>query len=386
MKGFSKTLLSVLIGITPGLGLMAELPTAKPILGVGSEGKGNKDASQAWKKLAGSDAAALISILGEMNDAGPVSANWLRGAVETIVDRTLKSGGELPLEDLGNFLLDTSNAVKPRNLAFSLIERVKPETAATLVPGLLNDPSPELRRLAVGGLADQAEALLKDGKKAEAAVVYRQALSFSREASQTQKIAEALTDLGQGVDLPRHFGFLMHWSVIGPFDNTDRGGFAREFPPEREIKLSSSYSGKAGKVSWRSFVSRHEYGKVDFNKPFGMLKQVVGYAYTEFESPTEQQVELRLGTKNAWKVWLNGKLLFERDEYHRGQRIDQYALPATLKAGMNQILVKSCQNEQEQSWTKEWEFQLRVCDSTGTAILAANRPPTPELEKKAAKK
>jgi hypothetical protein len=32
--------------------------------------------------------------------------------------------------------------------------------------------------------------------------------------------------------------------------------------------------------------------------------------------------------------------------------------------------VKCCQDEQKEEWTVEWEFQLRVCDSTGTAILA----------------
>jgi hypothetical protein len=35
------------------------------------------------------------------------------------------------------------------------------------------------------------------------------------------------------------------------------------------------------------------------------------------------------------------------------------------------------QNELVEDWTKEWEFQLRVCDATGTAILAKNRLPTP---------
>jgi len=77
-------------------------------------------------------------------------------------------------------------------------------------------------------------------------------------------------------------------------------------------------------------------------------------------------------------VWFNGKLLFGRDEYHRGSRIDQYRLPVELKAGKNTILVKVCQNEEVKDWTKEWEFQLRVCDATGTAILAKDRPATPK--------
>jgi len=53
-----------------------------------------------------------------------------------------------------------------------------------------------------------------------------------------------------------------------------------------------------------------------------------------------------------------------------------------LKMGANTILLKVCQNEDVQDWTREWEFQLRVCDATGTAILATDRPPTPPAEPK----
>ena len=103
---------------------------------------------------------------------------------------------------------------------------------------------------------------------------------------------------------------------------------------------------------------------------------MTAYAYHEFESAKAQEVELRLGCKNAWKIWLNGELVFGRDEYHRGQRIDQYKMPIKLRKGSNSILLKLCQNEQKQDWTVQWEFQLRVCDSTGTAILATNRSDT----------
>ena len=113
---------------------------------------------------------------------------------------------------------------------------------------------------------------------------------------------------------------------------------------------------------------QHEYGKLDFNKPLGMLKQTTAYAYTTFDAPEARDAEIRLGCKNGWKVWLNGELLFGRDEYHRGAQMDQYKLKCHLKKGANTILVKCCQNEQTENWTVEWEFQLRVCDATGTAI------------------
>jgi hypothetical protein len=75
--------------------------------------------------------------------------------------------------------------------------------------------------------------------------------------------------------------------------------------------------------------------------------------------------------KNGWKVWLNGKFLFGRDEYHRGAEIDQYRLGGELKPGSNVILVKLTQNEQKEEWTKEWEFQMRLTDALGTPIASA---------------
>lgn len=175
----------------------------------------------------------------------------------------------------------------------------------------------------------------------------------------------------------------MDWSVIGPFDNTDREGFDKVFPPEEEIDLGAEYEGKGGeKVRWQAFSTADEYGMVDVNKAYGPLKEVTAYTYTEYESAIDQPAELRLGCKNGWKIWLNGELVFGRDEYHRGMSIDQYKLPVSLKKGTNTLLVKLCQNEQTEDWTVQWQFQLRVCDASGTALLALNRPPTPSLEKK----
>ena len=169
----------------------------------------------------------------------------------------------------------------------------------------------------------------------------------------------------------------MRWQAIGPFDNTNRAGFDTIFPPEKEIKLDSQYKGKGVTAKWKPIESYDPFGKIDFNKPFGLLKESVAYAYTEFESNTSRTAELRLGCKNAWKVWLNGEFIFGRDEYHRGQKIDQYKMQVDLKKGKNTILVKACQNEQTEEWTVQWEFQLRVCNQSGVAILASNRMPTP---------
>jgi hypothetical protein len=336
----------------------------------------------AWSQLAQGEASLVVPLLEAMSDASGLASNWLVSAAQSIVDREVSAGRALPLDALGSFLMDIRQDPNARRLAFELIQRVDAETAGKLVPGMLNDPSTALRRDAVAGLLGEARAMVAEGKALAATIVYRQALGAARDVDQVDEAAKALRELGQTVDLPEHFGFLMHWSVIGPFDNTDRKGFDAVFPPEEGVDLKGEYEGKGGEpVAWQPFATADEYGMVDINQPYGTLKEVTAYAFTEYTSPTDQPAELRLGCKNAWKIWLNGELVFGRDEYHRGMSIDQYKLPVSLKKGKNTLLVKLCQNEQTEDWTVQWQFQLRVCDASGTALLALDRPPTPAAQK-----
>ncbi len=341
---------------------------------VGGEGHGNAAAGGALRLLARGSVDTLPALLAAMDGANPFAVNYLRGAVEVIAGNALAKDGELPVVELGEFLLNKTHDTKPRALAFELVRRADAEAAERLVPGFLGDPSVDLRREAVARLFGLAGGLAKAGNKPAAVLLYRQALDAARDLDQIQAVALALRELDRKVNLTRHFGFLVDWQMAGPFHNKDRAGFAAVFGPEKNAALSATYDGMKGKVKWLPYSSGDEYGMVDFNKPYGDLKEVTGYAQTEFVSATDRPAELRLGCKNAWKIWLNGELIFERDEYHRGARIDQYQLPVQLKKGGNTILVKACQNEQVEDWTVQWQFQLRVCDSTGTAIHSATPP------------
>ena len=80
-----------------------------------------------------------------------------------------------------------------------------------------------------------------------------------------------------------------------------------------------------------------------------------------------------MGCVNGNKIWVNGKLITSNHVYHANTSIDQYIAKARLNKGTNEILVKVAQNEQEESWAQRWQFQLRICDKYGTAILAADR-------------
>ncbi|MSS99878.1 MAG: hypothetical protein EXS29_01000 [Pedosphaera sp.] len=351
-------------------------PALAVVKQVGPEGRGNAEAASAWQTLSKADAKSIPALLAAMDDANDLAANWLRAAVDAIADRELKADGKLPAAALREFLADTRHHPRARRLAFELIARIEPSAAEKLVPMFADDPSVELRRDAVQRLLDAADKALTATDKNSASKGFRAALNSARDEAQIKKAAAELRKLGEDVDLPRHFGFLMEWKIIGPFDNAKLIGFDAAYPPEKAVNLAAEHEGKTGKVRWSDLATKDDYGMVDFNKPFGDHKGVTAYAYAEFNAATARPAELRLGCKNGWKVWFNGKLLFGRDEYHRGSRLDQYRLPIDLKAGTNTILVKACQNEEVKDWTKEWQFQLRVCDATGTAILAKDRAPT----------
>jgi len=352
---------------------MAPLPSAleapvRVVRAVGPEGQGNAEATAAWQRLAEAPADAVPGLLTSMDGANEYAINWLRSAIETVVQREAAAGRVVPVPALEAVLQDPSHHPRGRRMAYELIARVQPERARTLLPGFLNDPGTELRREAVAAVVSEAEARAAAGDKEAATAGYRKALGHAREADQVDALAQKLRDLGETVDLREILGWVTRWQVIGPFDNTGGAGFAHAFSPESATEASGEHSGKTGPVRWQAFETKDDHGMVDFNKPLSPLKEVTGYALTEFWSDTARPAELRLGCKNGWKVWWNGKFLFGRDEYHRAAEMDQYRLPVQIQAGKNILLVKCCQNEQTEDWTKEWEFQLRVTDPQGSPI------------------
>jgi hypothetical protein len=157
--------------------------------------------------------------------------------------------------------------------------------------------------------------------------------------------------------------------LLGPFDSTDGKGFHTTFPPDRKVDLAAEYEGKdTKKIRWLRHTTKADFGVVDFNKQIGQLKAAAAFAYTAVESATERPVDIRVGSNNAIRIYLNGTEIFFREEYHHGMRMDQYIGKGKLKAGRNDILIKVCQNEQTDAWAQLWSFQLRVCDAIGGAV------------------
>jgi len=348
-------------------------PLVKTIKAVGPKGEGNVAAAKAWKELTQAGAEQLPALLAGMDGANVIAENYLRAAVDTVAQRTVQAGESLPVKDLKAFLADRKHAPRARRAAFEWIVRVEPKSRDALIASMLDDPSLELRREAVAAKLEEAAALAKSEDKKATIAAYRTALTGARDLDQIKAADKALEDLGVEVDLPREMGFVLRWRVIGPFDNVDMKGFDVAYDPEQEIDFSAEYAGTTGPVQWKSHTEKEEYGLVDLNTVVGKHKGAIVYAATEFISDEEREVDIRFGCINANKLWLNGKLLTANEVYHANDGVDQYKGVGTLKKGKNIILLKVCQNEQTENWAQDWEFQLRVCDQYGTAVISEDR-------------
>jgi hypothetical protein len=338
---------------------------------VGPQGQGHQAATAAWAQVARADAADLPTVLAALDGANPLAANWIRTAVDAIAERQLARGGRLPVEQFEAFIAQRSHSPQGRRLAYEWLLHVDPTAENRLIPGMLDDPSLELRRDAVARLIADADRQLKAGQKPEALQTFGRAMTAARDVDQIRALAQHLRKLGQPVDIARHMGFLLRWQLIGPFDNTDEKGFDTVYAPEREIRLDASYPGKHKPVQWFAHETKDEWGVVDFNKLLGEEKLVVAYATTEYFSPKAQRVQFRLTSLDATKLWLNGRLIDQHKVYHGGSALDQYVCQAELQPGRNVILLKVCQNAIMQEWARHWDFQIRVCDERGTAIPSA---------------
>lgn len=342
-------------------------------------------AQDAWKKVVeAAQAEDLPIILGAMKDpnvlkvaegpihVGPLTKNWLRSAADAVAERDLAENGTLPADKLEKFVKDADQSPRARRIAYEWLSKVDADRATGLLTDMLDDESLELRYDAIASLLADAKAAEDDAAKL---AKYQRALRSARDKLQLKECAEALKELGEAPNMAKQVGFLINWKVIGPFDNSERAGFEREYPPEQGVDLDATYEGKDGSVTWKDAVAEQEdlesLGTVDLNAALVEEKSVLAYAYTTFRSAKEQPVEMRYESKEATKLWLNDQLIATKNVYHSGGGFDQYVVPCLLQKGENRILIKVCQNEQTQPWTRPWEFRLRITDDLGGAIHSA---------------
>ena len=341
---------------------------------ISKDGVGNAKAAAAMPMLSRARPAQLPMILEAFNGASPVQRNWLMGAVNRVVER---DDTDWPKEAIDDYFTNYSNDDYGRLIAFELITHNNESLKKQMISEMWTDPSLPLRHMAIADLIDQASKLDGDENKPAAIALLKKALDNALDVEQLESIAKLLKAKGSPVNLREVMGFVSQWQIVAGFDNTQLKGFDTPHGPELDpasVDLNATYKDASKQpVQWKGFETDSDTGVFDLNKLFGNKKDLTAYAYTVFESPMKGLAEVRIGTPNAHKIWLNGELVMSNEIYHNSNAIDKFVSRVNLVEGRNEVLVKLCQNNQTQPWAQDWQFQLRFCDEDSNPI----KPPSP---------
>jgi uroporphyrinogen-III decarboxylase len=154
-------------------------------------------------------------------------------------------------------------------------------------------------------------------------------------------------------------GHLLHWLLLGPFDNQGNSGFATPLPPEQNPQAAGPFAGKDGRMlDWQPYQGTSATGYVDLKAALGGGPWCVGYAACSLYAPDNREGWLELGSDGGLQVWLNG-------EQVHCKTADRYAAPAQnlipvrLRSGWNSLMLKIAGNDEG------WGFLCRPADLWG---------------------
>ncbi|MEO1498320.1 MAG: YdjY domain-containing protein [Planctomycetota bacterium] len=351
----------------PQAGPLNELDEAIATLLAVRVGSGSTPAVQAaWGAVATVEPTAWPAVLRGLSEAGPLAANWLSSALTAASQNGTPTDADITA--LRGVLEDLSLAGPARRAAYELIVEHRPLLRERMLEGLVDDPNEQLRFDAVAQLLDRAEAIDEETAKRDA---YRVAFRKARVLEQVEVAGDALETLGDEPSLIDQLGLIAAWSLIGPLDNTDGAGFDQVYAPEDLRDWDGAYQGKTTgdePVRWQARRSGDRLAEIDLNTLVAAEKSAVAYAAVTIQSDATRDVQVRLSSSGATKVWLNERLVLANEVYHNGNQFDQCRAGVTLREGANELLVKICQNDQPQPWAQRWKFQARVCDATGGGV------------------
>lgn len=133
--------------------------------------------------------------------------------------------------------------------------------------------------------------------------------------------------------------FYTDWWIVGPFDNENQKGLTMVYEPERNFDTSSVLKGKSGiSVRWRKY-DKPNSGYIDFAEQFEPSEDVVAYARRTVHLEHAKKVKFGVGSNDGVRVWVNGKLVLDR-QVGRRARVNDDIITVALQQGDNDILVK----------------------------------------------
>jgi hypothetical protein len=169
--------------------------------------------------------------------------------------------------------------------------------------------------------------------------------------------------------------FIRDWLICGQFTYAaDSKEKAHNHDYIGEIEIQPDLGKKSNKKTWKSHHDSDDY--IDLSSLFSPNEYVVAYAHTYVYSPKRQSVQLRIGSDDAVKIWVNGNLV-HKNYVFRAAAEDQDIVTVTLTSGWNRLLIKVLNG------FGPWGFYARFTDKNGNEVKGLQyqlNDPAPALE------
>ena len=288
--------------------------------------------------------AARDALLGVLNGPAPKLQAAALGALATRDDETIDAA---LLKLLQTRPADHAEALP--DIATRLAPKAKQDVVFEALVAAVEQGTPNLKRAAVRAVA---------GSDREGLAEVMTPWLFGDDSGVSSIAAAELARLPE-VDLSGYLTpFSPTWLVCGPFPNPDGQGFQQVFGPETFLDFTLAYEGEGGQAKW-SEAKVDPRGVLNFMDSWPKHKQnVCGYAYSVIHADQPTECQLRLGSDDGCKVWLNGELVVNRPGA-RGLSLDGDRITVQLKVGDNPLLVKVIQG------AGSWELAARVGRADG---------------------
>jgi CubicO group peptidase (beta-lactamase class C family) len=153
--------------------------------------------------------------------------------------------------------------------------------------------------------------------------------------------------------------FMTKWLILGPVPVSAEESAGKDEQEQKKAFDTDPFSVKRFRATvkigekefkWASLTSEGEL--VDLVQTLGQKASVTAYAWARIRMAEEMRILLGIGSDDAVKVWLNGKLIHE-NWVQRACTKDSDLVAATFRKGRNHLVLKI------QNGTGDWAFSCR---------------------------
>ncbi len=184
---------------------------------------------------------------------------------------------------------------------------------------------------------------------------------LQRHAARAGLEGEGELRLGDGQSFPDIHSCLVDWKLVGPFSNSSMQGFDERLGPE--IGQAGPYLGRLTEIDWRALSAAHHLCVYQLDARIHPSTSAAAYLATTLEIEEPREAVLSVGSKSAYRIWLNGKPVGQREEAH-GFGLDAEGWSVELEAGENEVLVKLAS-----SGDGGFSWMMRLLDPMDEAVM-----------------